>query len=37
MRDDFTSFWGHRLKWAYLLAVVVALLSPVFLRDCHFV
>ena len=30
MRDDFTSFWGHRLKWTYLLGVVAALLSPVF-------
>ncbi len=30
MRDDYTSFWGHRLKWTYLLAVVAALLSPVF-------
>lgn len=30
MRDDFTSEWGYRAKWAYLLAVVGALLAPVF-------
>ena len=30
MRDDFTSEWGYRLKWAYLFAVVGALLAPVF-------
>lgn len=30
MRDDFGNPWIHRLKWAYLLLVVVSLLSPVF-------
>lgn len=30
MRDDFGSPWLHSLKWGYLLAVVLALLSPVF-------
>lgn len=30
MRDDFTSEWRYRAKWAYLLAVVGALLAPVF-------
>jgi spermidine/putrescine transport system permease protein len=30
MRDDFTSEWGYRAKWAYLLAIVGALLAPVF-------
>ncbi len=30
MRDDFTSEWGYRLKWAYLFSVVGALLAPVF-------
>ncbi len=30
MQDDFGSVWIYRAKWAYLLAVVGALLSPVF-------
>ena len=30
MQDDFGSIWIYRAKWAYLLAVVGALLSPVF-------
>ena len=30
MYDDFANPWTIRLKWIYLLAVVVALLSPVF-------
>lgn len=30
MYDDFTKPWTNRLKWGYLLAVVFALLSPVF-------
>jgi len=30
MRDDFVNIWIHRAKWAYLLALVVALLLPVF-------
>ena len=30
MRDDYTSELGHRLKWAYLLSIVGALLAPVF-------
>ncbi len=30
MYDDFASPWNIRLKWAYLLAVVFALLMPVF-------
>ena len=30
MRDDYTSEVGYRLKWAYLLGIVGALLAPVF-------
>jgi len=30
MRDDFTSEWSYRAKWAYLLTIVGALLAPVF-------
>jgi spermidine/putrescine transport system permease protein len=30
MRDDFTSEWSYRAKWAYLLAIIGALLAPVF-------
>ena len=30
MRDDYSSVWGYRAKWAYLLAVVGTLLAPVF-------
>ena len=30
MRDDYTSELGHKLKWAYLLGIVGALLAPVF-------
>jgi len=30
MQDDFGNIWIHRAKWAYLLALVVALLLPVF-------
>ena len=30
MRDDFSRLWTLRLKWCYLLAVVFALMSPVF-------
>jgi len=30
MRDDYSSEWGYRLNWLYLLLIVVALLSPVF-------
>ena len=30
MYDDFANPWTIRLKWSYLLLVVVALLSPVF-------
>ena len=30
MRDDYTSELGHKLKWAYLLSIVGALLAPVF-------
>ena len=30
MYDDFANPWSMRAKWAYLLAVVLALLSPVF-------
>ncbi len=30
MRDDYSSELGHKLKWAYLLGIVGALLAPVF-------
>ena len=30
MRDDFSSEWGYRAKWAYLLTIIGALLAPVF-------
>jgi spermidine/putrescine transport system permease protein len=30
MMDDYSNVWTYRGKWAYLLAVVVALLAPVF-------
>ncbi len=30
MRDDYTSEWGYRAKWAYLFSIVFALLAPVF-------
>ena len=30
MPDDYSSIWTYRAKWAYLLAVVGALLAPVF-------
>ena len=30
MMDDYSSVWTYRLKWAYLLGVVVALLLPTF-------
>ncbi len=30
MRDDYANPWTYRLKWAYLLVVVGALLTPVF-------
>ena len=30
MRDDYSSELGHKLKWAYLLSIVFALLAPVF-------
>ena len=30
MPDDYSSIWKYRAKWAYLLAVVGALLAPVF-------
>ena len=30
MLDDYSSIWAYRAKWAYLLAVVGALLAPVF-------
>ncbi len=30
MRDDYTSEWGYRAKWAYLFTIVGALLAPVF-------
>lgn len=29
-RDDYTSSWGHRAKWAYLLLLVFTLMMPVF-------
>ena len=29
MQDDYGSIWAYRAKWAYLLALVVALLLPV--------
>lgn len=28
--DDYTNPWAHRLKWLYLLLVVITLMSPVF-------
>jgi len=30
MQDDYGNVWTYRAKWAYLLAVVGALLAPVF-------
>ena len=30
MQDDYGSIWAYRAKWAYLLALVVVLLLPVF-------
>ena len=30
MQDDYGSVWGYRAKWAYLLAIVLSLLLPVF-------
>ena len=30
MQDDYGSIWSYRAKWAYLLALVGALLAPVF-------
>jgi spermidine/putrescine transport system permease protein len=30
MRDDYVNIWVHRAKFAYLLALVLVLLSPVF-------
>ena len=30
MRDDYTSEWSYRAKWAYLFLIVGALLAPVF-------
>ena len=37
MQDDYGSIWTYRLKWAYLLLVVTALMSPGVLRDVHLV
>ena len=28
--NDYENIWAHRAKWAYLLLMVVALMSPVF-------
>jgi spermidine/putrescine transport system permease protein len=30
MNDDYGSIWGYRLKWLYMLLVVMALMLPVF-------
>ena len=30
MQDEYGNIWSYRAKWAYLLAVVLALLAPVF-------
>ena len=30
MNDDYSSKWGYRLKWIYMLLVVTALMLPVF-------
>jgi len=30
MRDEYASIWSYRLKWAYLLIIVGALMIPVF-------
>lgn len=30
MQDEYGNIWSYRAKWAYLLAVVAALLAPVF-------
>ena len=30
MQDEYGSIWTYRLKWAYLLLIVTALMSPVF-------
>lgn len=30
MQDEYGNIWAYRLKWAYLLLVVAALMSPVF-------
>ncbi len=30
MQDDYTNIWSYRAKWAYLLAIVLGLLAPVF-------
>ena len=30
MQDEYGSVWLYRAQWAYLLLVVVALMSPVF-------
>ena len=30
MQDDYASIWMYRLKWAYLLLVVLSLMTPVF-------
>lgn len=30
MVDEFGNPWAHRLKWAYLLLIVITLMSPVF-------
>ena len=31
MRDDFTSAWSYGAKWAYIFALVLALMLPVFM------
>jgi spermidine/putrescine transport system permease protein len=30
MQDDYSSLWGYRLKWLYMLLVVATLMAPVF-------
>ena len=29
MENEYANVWVHRLKWAYLLLIVVTLMSPV--------
>ncbi|MBT3534302.1 MAG: ABC transporter permease, partial [Rhodospirillaceae bacterium] len=30
MQDEYGNIWSYRAKWGYLLAVVAALMAPVF-------